>query len=327
MSYAFDGSTMYAVIAGGGWKPLGLPFTISGQVKPASALGSGVNYIVASDATSFGVKADATTNYYNMDYEDVDAATIESGADLASVATVGVWMTFSTEFTASGVTTTLNGGTATVDTELPKSVTMSTIECISTYQTASFLTGFPGVIKDLHLTDGTGLQNRSLCLGNGSRFLTLNAPIPVVFANGFVIEFDYKRYDFGGAALSFLVGSTSSTEKIQVYDSDHSSSSDNLAIKAGGATRTWTNALANVAQGQVCHLKITYSGSGNMELFVDGVSVGTVGSPSGTVFNIDYLYSSNGSGNRLKNGSALGNFSVTDSTTNDTWFYALEQLV
>jgi hypothetical protein len=312
--YTFNGTNQYATM-GTGWEPLGLPYSI--EFKAITDDVGTAAYAVAKD-TAEGVAVFLGGGTYIYDGITTPSTISATGGLVAD-----------TEYTyvvnANATETTLTVITEGIGTEVSKTVGQGELTTIGA-------TGVPGTywggpIWGLRLVDDSPLQDRTVMVGDKTRYVELTNEIVLNASDGFEIEFDYVRFDYSasGTSLTIPLGDDAGAARIQIYDSAHASQPSTVQYRTTSSSRNWVGALADIAQGQHCNLKIVCSGpTGNsLELFVDEVSKGSISAPADPTFTINRLYRAN-AGSIVPAGANLGNVRFENTTTGDTWVYALE---
>ena len=311
--YNFNGTDMYATM-GTGWEPLGLPYSIEFKaITDDAATGA---YALSED-TARGVGILLGGAIYN--YLDVN--------DLVDSSTVAGAVTADTEYTyivnadASGTTLTV---VADGDIGEPsKTVGQGELTTIGA-------TGVPdsywgGPIWGLRLTDDSPLQDRTVMVGDKVRYVQLNNSITLPAADDWVISFDWIRYDNDAAhtGTTKVLGATDDSSNVSITDTQNATAANRLTLTNSGTNVVILAALDGVVEGQHCRVVFTKVGD-TQSVTVDGVETGTgsVAAASLGDFAIDRLLKTNDSPAGV--GSAFGNFIFENTTTGNTWVYALE---
>jgi len=310
--YDFNGTDMYATM-GTGWEPLGLPYSI--EFKAITDDVDAAAYAVAKDtATGVGVLFGGGTYIY-------DGITTPG-----TLSTTG-GLVADTEYTyvvnANATETTLTVITEGTGTEVSKTVGQGELTTIGA-------TGVPGTywggpIWGLRLTDDSPLQGRTVNVGDKVRYVQLNNTITLPAADDWVISFDWIRYDNNVAHTSStkILGAADDSSNLNITDTQNVVAANRLNLKNSGVNISILAALDGVVEGQHCRVVFTKVGD-TQSVKVDGVETGTDSVAAASVgdFTINRLLKTDTSPSGV--GSALGNFVFENTTTGDTWVYALE---
>jgi hypothetical protein len=260
-SLLWGGVNEYAVHSA--WAMSGYNDKIYFSFTPAVIDGS--EQVIFSDTTVNMRLYITTSNVLMFKYPNVAGGVgYASGSETLAAGTVYTGVIY---LNADGVEVITNGATAS-DTDVPALIDITNIsiqEGPSKY--------FNGTIHYLKYTNATLLQSVNAVQGNG---VDLYAEIPVLTLTGdFDISFWWKRQDTTGTDQSVLIAPESDTDSaVVVFDSSHAGAPDRLRVIVGGTSYNSNSALANIALGQDCFIRVARV-SGQLTVYLDTILLNT----------------------------------------------------
>lgn len=268
----------------------------------ADTPGTGDDYLFDSTSGENYLKITNTTAALSLGYMDIDGATQRTIAGPTIVA--GTEYTGYVEFKADGVDLVVNGTTYD-SANVPEIKDDFTHIAAETTPSA----WFDGTIHYLRYVNATALQGVNAVQGNG---VDLYGVIPEMTLTGdFEIEFWWRRQD--GKLYTGLLGFGENNDNyIIVQDSDRAGAESMLTFRANDVSSNFTAAVADIAQGQDCHIKLSRL-SGVLTLEVDGVAHGTTPTNS-EAFTCTQIGEADVGFHGLYAGSYLYNLKITDKS-------------
>lgn len=315
--YTFDGVDQYATIPD--WTPNGLPFSV--EIKAAPMAVDGLEHRLWSGDAVLPAGRITTTDRWGFRYTDVtgtarNLSSASLGAIAGQVANV-LWNN-----TASNSQIRVDGE-GVGNTNIAKSSSADPISLIGAGTSAPAQL-WHGPLWSLKLNDDSPIQNTNVCRADSARHVDLASTMWLFGLGAWEIEFDYIRLDKTGTAAPYVMGSQDGQSRVSLYDSG-AAFPDRIQVVRGGSDVTdFDGALADIAQGQHCTVKITFAFGVGMYCYVDGVEKGgPFGAANATDLPIDQLYSANGG--YPGSGAAFQNIRITDITNDREWLYTLDE--
>jgi hypothetical protein len=312
--YQFDGTTMFATMPV--WTPLGVSYQISMVIDPINpATGSNQHLLNGSGLEELIILSGGA---YRHRYTDAAAGaqTVTGAIATGNEETVVI--------ASSGAGVTLNPGAGSNVTLVdPATITFTHIA-----SSTSGAANFGGWIKDLMLTDLSGLNGRSVVTPDSislPRRIDLASSVQTSGSN-WTLDFDLIREDNPNDTTSYAMGAAVNADSnVRIYNESNGAVPSRFRVRALGQANTdFDTVLTSVAQGQHCHIQVVAAG-GNLSVSVDGgtpeVSVGGAGP-----FKLDHLYGSGGVATTLYLGAGgMGNVVLTDDDTGGQWSWAMDE--
>lgn len=313
--YEFDGATMYATIPR--WTPNGLPFSVS--VNGVVLTVGGNTYLNGDNEYGLRITGESVprTALYYTDPAGSNTNLIVNDTSVAGVATDNL-----ASFTGAGAEFTVNG--TMVSNGTPSGITRG-VDIIGAYNTAG-TNSFHGPIWNVALTDNSPLQNRSVCYGDGARYVQLDAPLTL--DGEYDVEFALIRQDNGVADYWAILAGESNTSQlgIIIWNTAAASNPNKISIYTdAGAATTIGDVFDDVALGQHCKVRVVREADNTHSVYVDGVLKTTTAALGGSLY-VDTFASRAIHPNSLKMpaNSALGDIIIRDLTNNREWNYQLD---
>ena len=181
-----------------------------------------------------------------------------------------------------------------------------------------------GSLKNLLIKDSAPIQNRTVMIGDRTRFLTLNNGI-TLGTSDFEIEFSFRRQDTATTtSTQRVLGAADGTTRIEVNDTAHATFPNRISMTIPGASlAAWNASIAGVAVGKQCALKFVCV-SNTVELFVDGVTAGTKSLAGRTSMTIETIYKA--TSNAMAINGVMANLRIENTTSGLQWFYPLTKV-
>ena len=191
-----------------------------------------------------------------------------------------------------------------------------------------------GTIRNVNILDSDGSTIETMYVeGDGTRYGTIPR-VSIPETDSFEVAFDWLRHDISGTTstgvISNLDDEPAFVSQLFVSDASHASTPNGISISftASGTNYSIINATDGVSEGQWASVLVRVSrlaeNQSSLEAFVDGASTGSVQAPSRSfVFKaIGKFWDNIGV---MSNGAAFQNIVVTNTTTNTTWRFPLDE--
>ena len=304
--YQFDGADQYASMPA--WSPLGFPFSISSE-QVLDATGAD-RAMVGDDSTGVFHCEVSSIGLLLTEFQDSVGTQLMLSSGVVAAGTQ-FDCTFTYDADGATVTGTIGSGSSTKVFDMADA---QDLQRIGANGNSDF---FDGWIRNLRLTDNSPLHGRDVMYGNGSRY----AIIPIAILGGdFDISLSVIRAEVGASSQA-IAGDIVNLTGLHIHDTD-SATPDRVTIRIFNVDTNFDNALANIQVGQHFRIEVQRRGS-NAELFIDGVSQGTLACQSGTAF-FDQIAAS-AMTNAVPTNGAVGDVVINDILASRRYEYLVNE--